>query len=97
LSKDSSELLNKGKYPGPMTEINFWEAKCMNLESLYEQMKASTTKNMASILEHTDRFISSNFHIKLITPIKRLLPGLPLDAEERGSGFERGAGHHDVP
>lgn len=56
LSKDSSELLNaKGKYPGPMTEIKFWEAKCMNLESLYEQMKAPTTKNMASILENTDR------------------------------------------
>ncbi len=56
LSKDSAELLNApGKYPGPMTEIKFWEAKCMNLESLYEQMKAATTKNMASILEHTDR------------------------------------------
>jgi dynein heavy chain len=37
-----------------MTEIKFWEAKCMNLESLYEQMKAPTTKNMASILENTD-------------------------------------------
>ena len=39
---------------GPMTEIFFWEAKCMNLESLYEQMKADTTKKMASILDMTD-------------------------------------------
>ncbi len=31
----------------------------MNLESLYEQMKAPTTKNMASILEHTDRYITT--------------------------------------
>ena len=56
LSKDSANLLNseENKYPGPMTEIKFWEAKCMNLESLYEQMKAQTTKNMASILESTD-------------------------------------------
>ena len=53
LSKDSAELLNNG-YPGPMTEIHFWEAKCTNLESLYEQMKAPTTKNMASILDVTD-------------------------------------------
>ena len=56
LSKDSAEALNQeGQYPGPITEIQFWEAKCMNLESLYEQMKAQTTKNMASILENTDR------------------------------------------
>ena len=37
-----------------MTEILFWEAKCMNLESLFEQMKADTTKKMASILDITD-------------------------------------------
>ncbi len=67
LSKDSSELLNApGKYPGPMTEIKFWEAKCMNLESLYEQMKAATTKNMASILEHTDRFFQYFFNTLLL-------------------------------
>ena len=55
LSKDSDEVLNEpGNYPGPMTEIQFWEAKRMNLESLYEQMKADTTKKMASILQLTD-------------------------------------------
>ena len=59
LSKDSAELLNnsEGKYPGPMTEIRFWDSKCINLESLYEQMKAPTTKNMASILDTTDRYM----------------------------------------
>ena len=55
LSKDSAEELNiPGNYPGPMTEIRFWEAKCMNLESIFEQMKADTTKKMASILNVTD-------------------------------------------
>ena len=54
LVKDSAEDLNKGKNPGPMTEIEFWEAKCTNLESLFEQMKAATTKQMASILNVTD-------------------------------------------
>ena len=38
LSKDSAEELNDDKHPGPMTEINFWEAKCINLESLFEQV-----------------------------------------------------------
>ena len=37
-----------------MTEINFWEAKCINLESLYEQMQSNTTVKMASILYLTD-------------------------------------------
>ena len=56
LSKDSAEELNlPNSYPGPMTEVRFWEAKCMNLESLFEQMKAPTTRKMASILDVTDR------------------------------------------
>ena len=38
LIKDSAEELNEGRNPGPMTEICFWEAKCMNLESLFEQV-----------------------------------------------------------
>ena len=55
LSKDSDEPLHlPGNHPGPMTEIKFWEAKCMNLESLYEQLIADTTKKMASILQCTD-------------------------------------------
>ena len=58
LSKDSAEELNvPDEYPGPMTEIHFWEAKCMNLESLYEQIKAPTTTKMASILDVTDRYL----------------------------------------
>lgn len=38
LSKDSAEEIADDKHPGPMTEINFWEAKCINLESLFEQV-----------------------------------------------------------
>ena len=41
LSKDSAAEVEDGKTPGPMMEVRFWEAKCMNLESLFEQvMKA---------------------------------------------------------
>ena len=54
LTKDSAAELEGGDNPGPMTEIKFWDAKCVNLESLFEQMKANTTKNMASILNVTD-------------------------------------------
>ena len=38
LTKDSAEELEKGNNPGPMTEIQFWQAKCENLESLYDQV-----------------------------------------------------------
>ena len=55
LSKDSAEELEvPGKHPMPMTEIEFWNAKCVNLESLNDQIKAPTTLKMASILNHTD-------------------------------------------
>ena len=54
LSKDSANEITEGKTPGPMTEIRFWEAKCINLESLFEQMKSKTTEKMASILYQTD-------------------------------------------
>ena len=55
LSKDSDQELNMPDlYPGPMVEIQFWKAKNMNLESLYEQIKAPTTRKMASILALTD-------------------------------------------
>ena len=39
LSKDSAAEVEDGKTPGPMIEIRFWEAKCMNLESLFEQVE----------------------------------------------------------
>ena len=54
LSKDSAAEVEGSLTPGPMTEILFWDAKCVNLESLFEQMKANTTKKMASILNVTD-------------------------------------------
>lgn len=61
LSNDSAAGLNvNGNFPGPMTEIHFWTAKCMNLESLYDQTRAQTTRKMASILNLTDR---SHTHI----------------------------------
>ena len=57
LSKDSGTALNEEEdQPGPMTEIDFWEAKLMNLESIFEQMKCETTKKMGSILQITDRY-----------------------------------------
>ena len=54
LAKDSAKVLEDGDNPGPLEEIQFWESKRINLESLFEQMKAKTTRHMASILNVTD-------------------------------------------
>ena len=40
LSQESDQELEEGKHPGPRTEIEFWESKCQNLESLFEQVRA---------------------------------------------------------
>ena len=72
LSMECEKELEEGRNPGPLVEIEFWEAKCRNLESLYEQMKNSTTRNMASILNVTDsayypcfKYSSNYFRIAL--------------------------------
>ena len=38
LSMECDKDLEEGRNPGPMVEIEFWEAKCRNLESLFEQV-----------------------------------------------------------
>lgn len=38
LSMECDKDLEEGKNPGPMVEIEFWEAKSRNLESLFEQV-----------------------------------------------------------
>ena len=38
LKKDSSQPLLDGLNPGPLVEIEFWKAKCINLENIYEQV-----------------------------------------------------------
>ena len=46
LTKDSAEEIEKGNNPGPMTEIQFWKAKCENLESLYDQVLNKVTYHL---------------------------------------------------
>ena len=54
LSKDSAEELDKGNNPGPMTEIQFWKAKCENLESLYDQVNMVEVNILANTLTILD-------------------------------------------
>ena len=38
LNKSSAELLLAGMNPGPMVEIDFWQARCSDLESVVDQV-----------------------------------------------------------
>ena len=49
---DSAEATADDKTPGPMTEINFWEAKCINLESLFEQVIKLNLNEIFSCPKH---------------------------------------------
>ena len=42
LSMASDDVLKNeknGASPGPMVEVEFWKAKCFNLESLFDQVR----------------------------------------------------------
>ena len=69
LGKDSSQVLEDGDNPGPLEEIKFWDSKKINLESLFEQMKAPTTRKMASILN-----IETLAEIEECTGVNKLTP-----------------------
>jgi len=51
LKKDSSQPLLEGLNPGPLVEVEFWKAKCTNLENIYAQLTNTQTQKMAQLLE----------------------------------------------
>lgn len=42
LKQESAQPLFEGKHPGPEVEIKFWNAKCVNLECIYNQVLQAT-------------------------------------------------------
>ena len=78
LSKDSTEELNAGLHPGPMTEINFWKEKCQNLESLFDQMQQEATQHMASILKSTDSAYYPSFQNMMAKVVAALSEALDV-------------------
>lgn len=51
LKRDSSQPLLEGLNPGPHIEVEFWKAKCKNLECIYEQLRTPKVRKMAELLE----------------------------------------------
>ena len=78
LSKDSAEELAAGTNPGPMTEVNFWQEKCDNLVSLYEQMEGEVTQKMASILKSTDSAYYPSFRNMFAKVVSALIEAMDI-------------------
>ncbi|XP_070581054.1 dynein beta chain, ciliary-like isoform X2 [Ptychodera flava] len=53
LKRDSAQPLLEGLNPGPLVEIEFWKAKCANLECIYDQLRDPKVRKMAELLEKT--------------------------------------------
>ena len=53
LSMASDDVLKNeknGASPGPMVEVEFWKAKCFNLESLFDQVSFKTFEILIQLL-----------------------------------------------
>ena len=53
LKADPEAKLKAGLHPGPSEEIEFWEAKGRNLNSIHEQLSSERAKKLMKVLEVT--------------------------------------------
>jgi dynein heavy chain len=51
LKLDPENALKKGKHPDPQTEIDFWQQKSDNLNSICEQLNSERIKKVLKFLE----------------------------------------------
>eukprot|EP00656_Telonema_subtile_P018044 TRINITY_DN1972_c0_g1_i3.p1 TRINITY_DN1972_c0_g1~~TRINITY_DN1972_c0_g1_i3.p1 ORF type:complete len:685 (+),score=227.02 TRINITY_DN1972_c0_g1_i3:219-2273(+) len=51
LKTDPENLLKAGEHPGPLAQIQFWEAKAANLNSIHEQLTGAKIKKIIKVLE----------------------------------------------
>jgi len=59
-------LENKGIYPGPLSEIEFWKIKSSNLKNLYEQLNDPKLTQVITILRKSESSYVSGFDKMLI-------------------------------
>ena len=53
LRQDSETVLSSGTHPGPSAELEFWNKKSQNLNSIHEQLSSEKVKKVLKILEVT--------------------------------------------
>ena len=53
LKLDPEQVLKSGTHPGPLEEIEFWEKKATNLNSIQEQLQAEKIRKVVRVLDLT--------------------------------------------
>ena len=53
LEKSSAQPLLQGKNPFPLVEVDFWEARCADLESVVDQLAVDKVRKMTQLLERS--------------------------------------------
>ncbi len=51
LKLEPEMALKQGKDPGPLVELDFWENKMKNLNSIYEQLQSAEVQSILRFLE----------------------------------------------
>ncbi len=51
IKSDSAAPLDEGLNPGPMVEIDFWAAKCANLNSIHQQLTDEKIQKISKVLQ----------------------------------------------
>ncbi|XP_071954573.1 dynein beta chain, ciliary-like [Antedon mediterranea] len=54
LKRDSAQPLLEGFNPGPHVEVQFWKAKCENLDCIFQQLRDPKVRKMKELLERTN-------------------------------------------
>ena len=94
LKMDPEQLLKDGSNPGPLVELEFWENKAANLNSIHEQLSGENIKKVSRALEMTKSTyfpafnrlcrevasakLEANDNLAYLRPLKKLFERLSL-------------------
>ncbi|XP_049940953.1 dynein beta chain, ciliary-like [Schistocerca serialis cubense] len=80
LNQNSSSVFEKTLHPAPSEEIDFWNARLKNLESIYHQLRDPRVAKMASILELTESVYCKNYKELFINVFEAVLEAREISA-----------------
>lgn len=53
LKRSSAQPLLDGLHPGPLAEVTFWKERCLDMESIVDQLSTPKVRKMCVLLERT--------------------------------------------
>lgn len=60
LKRNSAQPLLEGQNPGPLVELDFWKARAMNLECIFEQVRTQWKIHINKLLFDKQTFLNSS-------------------------------------